>query len=62
MIPAAQLERVAEFNLGGAFFDRFSLYVNPTPGGPEPPSVSAFKNNSDLGTVSGLTIYSSGIT
>jgi hypothetical protein len=50
----------AEFNPGGAANDRFSLYVNPTPGGPEPGSASAFKNDSNLGTVSGLTLYSTG--
>ena len=39
--------------------DRFTLYVNPTPGGPEPAS-GAVKTDLDLGTVPGLTIYSTG--
>jgi hypothetical protein len=50
----------AEFNPGGAANDRFSLWVNPTPGGPEPGSFSTIKNNSNLGSVTGLTIYSTG--
>jgi hypothetical protein len=39
--------------------DVFTLYVNPTPGGPEPAS-GVVKNDSNLGTVNGLTIYSTG--
>lgn len=46
----------AEFRAGA---DVFTLYVNPTPGGPEPIS-GATKSDSDVGTVAGLTIYSSG--
>ena len=50
----------AEFNPAGAPSDRFTLYVNPTPGGAEPASFSAFKSDSNLGTVTGLTLYSTG--
>jgi hypothetical protein len=39
--------------------DHFTLYVNPTPGGPEPVS-GVVKNNSNIGTVAGVTIYSTG--
>jgi len=39
------------------FSDRFTLYVNPVPGGPEP-LVGTVKFDSNLGTVSGFTIYS----
>jgi hypothetical protein len=39
--------------------DRFTLYVNPLPGGPEP-LAGTVKFNSNLGTVSGFTLYSSG--
>jgi len=39
--------------------DRFTLYLNPTPGGPEPAS-GAVKTDLDLGTVPGLTIYCTG--
>jgi hypothetical protein len=39
--------------------DVFTLYVNPTPGGPEPLS-GAVKSNSNVGPVNGLTIYSAG--
>lgn len=50
----------AEFNPGGAANDRFTLWVNPTPGGAEPSSFSVLKFNSDLGMVTGLTLYSTG--
>lgn len=40
--------------------DRFTLYVNPVPGMPEPASASVFKNDSNIGSVTGLTIYSTG--
>ncbi len=46
----------AEFLAGN---DRFTLYVNPTPGGPEP-AAGAVKTDLDLGTVTGLSIYSTG--
>ncbi|MBX9579216.1 MAG: PEP-CTERM sorting domain-containing protein [Gemmataceae bacterium] len=39
--------------------DRFTLYVNPTPGGPEP-GAGAVNTALDLPTVTGLTIYSTG--
>jgi hypothetical protein len=39
--------------------DTFTLYANPTAGGPEP-LVGTVKNNANLGTVTGLTIYSTG--
>jgi hypothetical protein len=39
--------------------DQFTLYVNPTPGGPEP-GAGLVKNNSNVGTVAGLTLYSTG--
>ena len=47
----------AEFAASGN--DRFTLYVNPTPGQPEPAS-GLVKENSNIGLVSGLTLYSSG--
>jgi hypothetical protein len=43
--------------LAGA--DIFTLYVNPTPGGPEPAG-GAVKTDLDLGAVPGITIYSTG--
>jgi hypothetical protein len=46
----------AEFAAGN---DRFTLYVNPTPGAPEP-GAGVVKNNSNVGNVAGLTIYSTG--
>ena len=46
----------AEFAAGN---DRFTLYVNPTPGAPEPVT-GIVKNNSDIGTVAGVTLYSTG--
>jgi hypothetical protein len=46
----------AEFAAGN---DQFTLYVNPIPGAPEPSS-GVVKNNSDVGTVAGLTMYSTG--
>jgi hypothetical protein len=39
--------------------DAFTLYINPTPGGPEP-GAGLIKNNSNVGTVAGLTLYSTG--
>ena len=48
----------AEFTATGA--DRMTLYVNPTPGMPEPTSPSAFKGDANFGSAHGLTIYSSG--
>jgi hypothetical protein len=39
--------------------DRFTLYINPTPGGPEPPT-GLVKNDANFGLVQGLTIYSTG--
>jgi hypothetical protein len=43
----------AEFT---ADIDKFTLYVNPLPGGTDP-AVGTVKNNADVGTVNGLTIY-----
>jgi hypothetical protein len=39
--------------------DRFTLYVNPTPGAPEP-LVGTIKFDSSLSTVSSFTLYSTG--
>jgi hypothetical protein len=39
--------------------DRFTLYMNPIPGGPEP-LVGTIKFDSNLSTVSGFTLYSTG--
>jgi len=39
--------------------DRFTLYVNPLPGGPEP-LVGTVKFDSNLSSVSGFTLYSTG--
>jgi hypothetical protein len=39
--------------------DTFTLYINPTPGGPEP-GAGLVKNNSNVGTVAGMTLYSTG--
>jgi hypothetical protein len=47
----------AEFAAAGN--DRFTLHVNPTPGGPEP-ATGVVKFDSNLGLVQGLTLYSSG--
>jgi len=44
-------------NPGG--FDRSTLYVNPTPGGPEPTS-GAVKFDRDVDNITGLSIYSTG--
>jgi hypothetical protein len=46
----------ARFTAGN---DEFTLYVNPVPGGPEP-GAGLVKNNSNLNTASGLTLYSTG--
>src|SRR5206468_8322234 len=46
----------AEFRNG---FDRFTLYVNPAPGGPEPTS-TIVKSDLDVGTVNAITIYGTG--
>jgi hypothetical protein len=46
----------AQFAAGN---DQFTLYVNPTPGAPEP-ATGLVKNNSDIGTVAGVTLYSTG--
>ena len=45
----------AEF---GLLTDTFTLYMNPTPGGPEP--AGGVVKNVDIGTVLGLTLYSTG--
>jgi hypothetical protein len=39
--------------------DQFTLYINPAPGGPEP-ATGLVKNSSDIGTVAGVTLYSTG--
>lgn len=46
----------AEFIAGN---DQFTLFMNPVPGAPEP-ATGTVKNNSNAGTVAGLTIYSTG--
>jgi hypothetical protein len=46
----------AEFTSAGN--DIFTVYVNPTVGGPEP-IMGTVKNDANVGIVSGLTIYSS---
>ena len=46
----------AEFLAGN---DRFTFYVNPTPGGPEPTG-GVVKTDLDLGVVTGVTLYSTG--
>jgi hypothetical protein len=46
----------AQFTAGN---DQFTLYVNPVPGAPEP-GAGLVKNNSNVGTVAGLTLYSTG--
>jgi hypothetical protein len=43
----------------GAGNDTISLYVNPTPGAPEP-TAGVLKNDANFGAITGLTIYSSG--
>src|SRR5688500_2076238 len=48
----------AQFSAAAAN-DVFTLYVNPTPGGPEP-LTGAVKADANLGPVTGLTIYSTG--
>jgi hypothetical protein len=53
---AALLVLKAQFNPGN---DVFTLYVNPAPGGPEP-AAGAVKSGSNVGPVTGLTIYSTG--
>lgn len=40
--------------------DRFSLFVNPTPGGLEPELANAIKTDLSLGRVNALTLYSTG--
>lgn len=47
----------AEFSTLGN--DAFTLYVNPTPGAPEP-ATGVVKNDATFGVVNGLTIYSTG--
>lgn len=47
----------AEFASAGN--DRVTLFVNPTPGGPEP-AAGVLKTDANFGTLTGLTIYSSG--
>ena len=46
----------AEFHTGS---DVFTLYVNPTPGGPEP-AIGVVKADMDLGSVSKIGLYSTG--
>jgi hypothetical protein len=46
----------AQFQPGA---DVFTLYTNPTPGGPEP-AAGAVKTGSDVGPVTGVTVYSTG--
>jgi hypothetical protein len=46
----------ADFTAG---LDNFTLYVNPPPGGTEPSS-GTVKSDTDVGTVSSLTLYSTG--
>ena len=42
-----------------ASLDRFTLFVNPTAGSAEP-AFGTVKNDSDVGTVGGVTLYSTG--
>jgi hypothetical protein len=42
-----------------AGIDKFTLYVNPTPGAPEP-TAGVVKQDSDVGTIAALTLYSTG--
>jgi hypothetical protein len=46
----------AQFAAGN---DQFTLYINPVPGAAEP-ATGVVKNNSNVATVTGLTIYSTG--
>jgi hypothetical protein len=39
--------------------DRFTLYVNPTPGSPEP-TTGLVKNDANFGVFNGLTLYATG--
>ena len=39
--------------------DKFTLYLDPTPGGPEP-LTGTVKNDADAGTITGLEIFSGG--
>jgi hypothetical protein len=50
---------VVKAEYAGVGDDRFTLYVNPTPGAPEP-ATGIVKNDADFGLVQGLTIYSTG--
>jgi hypothetical protein len=43
----------------GIVIDKFTLYVNPTVGGAEP-ATGTVKQDTDIGNVTGLTIYSTG--
>lgn len=47
----------AEFDDAG--LDQFTMYVNPTPGQPEP-ATGTVKNDTDMSNVIGLTLYSTG--
>lgn len=40
--------------------DHVSLYVNPTPGGPEPPTPDVFKTDLDVGTINSVVINNYG--
>jgi hypothetical protein len=40
--------------------DRLSLYVNPTPGGPEPSTPDVIKTNLDVGTINSVVINNYG--
>jgi hypothetical protein len=49
----------AEFSASPNVNDKFTLYVNPTPGGPEP-ATGIVKQDAAFGMVQGMTLYSSG--
>jgi hypothetical protein len=46
----------AEFSTGN---EKITLYVNPTPGDPEP-ATGTVKQDANFGTITGLTLYSTG--
>lgn len=56
-LKTALLVVKAEFSTVGN--DKFTLYVDPTPGAPEP-ATGVVKNDAAFGAVQGLTIYSTG--
>ena len=57
LTKAALLVLRADFHANSALPDKFTLYVNP---GATEPSVGAVKNDSNAGTISAVTLYSTG--